>query len=165
MAGALLAARGQMNVAAVLLLGWSAAVLGDNIDYAIGRFGGRRLFLGRDRYVGIRPQDVQRMEHFFERWGGGMAIVARFFEGLRQLNGVVAGIGAMPWWRFFSYNVVGAAIWVGLGGGAAYYSGAKMAVVLTHFRRLEPYVLALPVLDLVILVVFLVRRRNAGNGP
>jgi membrane protein DedA with SNARE-associated domain len=164
MAGALASARGDMNVAAVLLLGWAAAVLGDNIGYAIGRFAGRKLVLRYGRYVGVRPGHLERVERFFSRWGGGIVIVARFFEVLRQLNGVVAGTGKMPWWKFLSFNAFGAALWVGLWGGAAYYLGKQIGIVLSQFKRAEPYVIVLGVVLLVLLAFFIVRSKNTGNG-
>ena len=163
MAGALLSARGELNFFAVLILSWIAAVLGDNIGYAIGRFGGRKLVLRHGRYVGFHSSHLEQVERFFSRWGGGIVIVARFFEVLRQLNGVVAGISGMPWWKFFGYNAIGAALWVGLWGGTAYYLGARIAVVLAPLKLAEPYVIAIGVLCLVAIIVFAIRRNHTNN--
>ena len=52
----------------------------------------------------------------FRRYGGAVVLVARFFALLRQLNGIVAGTVGMVWWRFLSYNAVGAALWVSAWG-------------------------------------------------
>lgn len=164
MASALLSARSDMNLTVVLLLGWLAAVLGDNIGYAIGHFGGRKLVLRHGRYVGIRMGHLDKVEHFFSRWGGGIVIVARFFEVLRQLNGVVAGIGNMPWWKFLAFNAMGAALWVGLWGGAAYYLDTRMNTVLMLFKRVEPYVIGIGVVGLVFLIIYLLRRRSNGSS-
>jgi len=162
MAGALLAAQGEMHIALLLLTAWSAAVIGDNIGYAIGHFGGRRLVLRHGRYVGVRADHLERVEHFFARYGGGIVVVARFFEVLRQLNGVIAGTAGMPWWRFLVFNAAGAALWVGLWGMGVFYLGRHMEQVLGVFKRFEPYVVAIGVLALVGLAVFLFWRRAGG---
>jgi membrane protein DedA with SNARE-associated domain len=163
MAGALLASQGEMHIAVLLLTAWSAAVIGDNIGYAIGHFGGRRLVLRHGRYVGVRADHLQRVERFFEHYGGGIVVAARFFEILRQFNGVIAGTVGMPWWRFLAFNATGAALWVGLWGLGVFYLGRHMEQVLSVFKRFEPYVVAVGVLALIGLVVFLFRR-GAGDA-
>ena len=69
-ASALLASRGKMGIVPLLLTACIAAVTGDNIGYAIGRFGGRRLVLRYGRYVLITEERLQRAEGFFRRYGG-----------------------------------------------------------------------------------------------
>ena len=100
----LLAGQGDMQLAAVMLTAWFAAVLGDNLGYLMGRWGGRRLFLK----IGVKADHLAHVERFFTRFGGGVVVAARFFEVLRQLNGVVAGSMRMPWWRFVAFNALGA---------------------------------------------------------
>ncbi|HQU15708.1 MAG: hypothetical protein B7Z66_02965 [Chromatiales bacterium 21-64-14] len=161
-AGALLASQGQMNIAVLLPTAWGAAVLGDNIGYAIGRFGGRRLVLHHGRRVGIREHHVERVEHFFQRHGGGLVVVARFFEVLRQLNGIIAGIGGMPWWRFFFYNALGAALWVGAWGFGVYRLGQNMETSLLWLKLVEPYAIAAGLVAVTGLVFYLFQRRKTG---
>jgi len=159
-AGALFAGQGKMAIALVLLTAWLAAVIGDNIGYAIGHFGGRRLVLGKGRYVGIRAHHLEKVEHFFGRFGGAIVIFARFFEVLRQLNGVVAGIGGMPWRRFLGYNALGAALWVGLWGGGAYLLGEHLAAIDAFFDRFTPYVIGAGLMALALVIYYLFRRRE-----
>ena len=97
MAAALLASQGELHIVALLLSAWGAAVLGDNIGYGIGRYGGRRLILHHGRHVGLRAQHLEKVERFFAHYGGGIVVAARFFDVLRQLNGVVTGLSGMPW--------------------------------------------------------------------
>jgi membrane protein DedA with SNARE-associated domain len=158
--GALLASQGEMNITVLLLTAWSAAVVGDNIGYAIGHFGGRRLVLRHGRYVGVRADHLERVERFFQRYGGVVVVVARFFEILRQLNGVVAGTVGMTWWRFLTFNAVGATLWVGLWGWGVFYLGGHMDQVHTVFKSFEPYVVTVGVLALVGLVIYLFWRRT-----
>ncbi|HEY1566521.1 MAG TPA: DedA family protein, partial [Solirubrobacteraceae bacterium] len=101
---AVYAGTGRLNILLVALLGFCGAVLGDNVGFAIGHFGGRRLVLRYGRYVFITPERLDRATDFFERHGGKVIIVARFIEGLRQANGIVAGITGMHWKRFLVFN-------------------------------------------------------------
>lgn len=129
---ALLAARGDLSIVLVVLTGWLGAVSGDNIGYAIGRNGGRRLLMDKGPLVGITPRRVAKIEHFFHHHGGAIVLLARFVEGLRQLNGLVAGTMLMPWQRFVVYNAVGAALWIGVWGVGVYFLGHKLGPLLPH---------------------------------
>ena len=157
--GALLASQGDLNITVLLVIAWGAAVVGDNIGYAIGHFGGRHLVLRHGRYVGVRADHLERVERFFDRYGGAVVVMARFFDVLRQLNGVVAGTVGMAWWRFLTFNALGATLWVGLWGWGVYYLGQHMDQVHTVFKRIEPYVVAVGVLALAGVVVYLFWRR------
>ena len=111
-AGALLAAQDGMRLVPLLITASGAAVLGDNIGYAVGRFGGRRLIVRYGARIGLTESRLAMVEAFFQRHGGEVVLVARFFAVLRQLNRIVAGSVGMGWWRFLAYNAVGAALWV-----------------------------------------------------
>lgn len=161
-AGALLAARGQMDISLLMVTAWSAAVIGDNIGYAIGRFGGRALVVRYGRRVRLREHHLEKVEHFFARWGGGMVVAARFFEVLRQLNGIVAGIGYMPWWRFLAYNSLGAALWVGAWGYGVYRAGLNMEQALAWVKVLQPYAIAVGLAALVAVAIYLFQSRRKG---
>jgi membrane protein DedA with SNARE-associated domain len=151
-ASGLLASRGDMNI--VLLVGaiWSAAVLGDNIGYAIGMFGGRRLVLRHGARVGITEPRLARVEGFFSRYGAEIVMVARFFVGLRQLNGLIAGTVGMPWPRFLLYNAIGAALWTGVWGLGAYVLGHHISAILPWFHRFGYAAIALAALAVVVLL-------------
>jgi membrane protein DedA with SNARE-associated domain len=140
----LLAAQGDMQLAAVLPIAWLAAVLGDNVGYLLGRWGGRQLFLR----IGVRADHLARVERFFKRFGGAVVVAARFFEILRQLNGVVAGGLRMPWWRFVAFNALGAALWVGLWGSGAFLLGSHFTQVEARLRTAAPYVTAIGLIAL-----------------
>ena len=99
-AGGALAAEGELHLAPLLACAWLAAVVGDNIGFAIGRFGGRRLIVRYGGRIGITESRLTKVEVFFRRYGGQVVLVARFFALLRQLNGIVAGSVGMGWWRF-----------------------------------------------------------------
>ena len=114
-----------MHIVTLLVTACIAAITGDNIGYAIGRFGGRRLVFRYGRYVFITEERLQKAEGFFRRYGGAVVVMARFFAVLRQLNGIVAGTAKMSWWRFLLYNMLGAALWVTFWGTLFYELGER----------------------------------------
>jgi membrane protein DedA with SNARE-associated domain len=163
MAGGLLASRGQMDIGLLLLVAWGAAVIGDNIGFAIGHYGGRRLVLRQGSRIGVRQARLQRVEGFFRSYGGIVVVLARFFDVLRQLNGVVAGTMGMHWWRFLIYNALGGTLWVGAWGLGMYIAGQHMEQLLNLFRRFEPYVAAAGMVALLLTLVYLLMRSFGGT--
>lgn len=120
---------GKLSIWLVALLAFLGAVLGDNIGFAIGHFGGRRLVLKFGRYVLITERRLDRAEESFERHGGKVVLFARFVEGLRQLNGIVAGVFGMRWRRFLVFNVLGAGLWVGFWAIVGYFFSDKLGAM------------------------------------
>ena len=123
---AVYAGAGRLNIALVALLGFCGAVLGDNLGFAIGHFGGRRLVERFGRYIFITPERLDKTTAFFERHGGKIIIVARFIEGLRQANGIIAGTSGMQWAKFLVFNAIGAALWVAVWTSIGYLSGSNI---------------------------------------
>jgi membrane protein DedA with SNARE-associated domain len=165
-AAAVYAGAGQLNIFAVVAVAVVAAVLGDSIGYAIGRFGGRRLVLRYGKYVFITPERLDKAEGFFRRHGGKIVTIARFVEGLRQANGIIAGITGMRWIRFFAFNLLGAVLWVCTWAGLGYLAGAHITQIWDTIGRYQPIVYSvLGVLVVAAVVWHLVRRRRARHGP
>ncbi len=109
-AGAL-AAAGGMNVHLLVVLLIIAAIAGDAVNYAVGRYLGPKVF----REEGSRFLNrayLEKAHAFYERHGGKTIIIARFIPIIRTYAPFVAGIGSMPYPRFAMFNVVGAVIWV-----------------------------------------------------
>lgn len=162
-AGSFLASRGQMNIFILLTVAWAAAVVGDNIGFAIGHFGGRRLIAHRGKYVGIKEAHLARVEHFFDRYGGVIVVFARFVQVLRQLNGLVAGTMGMPWWRFLFFNALGAALWVGAWGAGIYLLGKHMEAVLDVVGYIEPYLIGAGIMALILGAAYILRRKKNNS--
>ncbi len=139
--GALLASRGELHLAPLLLTAWAGAVVGDNIGYAIGRWGGRALLLRYGRYLLITQRRLERAEGFFQRHGGAVVAVAHFIDVLRQINGIIAGAVEMPWRRFLFFNALGAALWVGFWGNLFYLVGERADELRAAFERFESLLL------------------------
>jgi membrane protein DedA with SNARE-associated domain len=167
-AGAIYAGTGHLNVAAVGVTAVIAAFAGAEIGYGIGRFGGRTLVERYGRYVLLRPHHLDRAETVVTRYGGVVVVVARFIVGLRELNGIIAGITGMRWARFLIYNAIGAAAWVALWVCAGYFAGDHIGTIYHDAVRYSYYlliVLLLAVAALIARTVLRRRRRLAAAGP
>ncbi|MFE7706368.1 DedA family protein [Streptomyces sp. NPDC057486] len=163
-AAAVYAGAGQLNIIAVIVIGVLAAILGDNVGYLIGRTGGHALVQRYGRYVFLPPERYEKAEKFFTRHGGKVVTVARFIEGLRQVNGIIAGAAEMPWTRFVAFNTLGAALWVGLWAGVGYFAGNHITTIYTEVNRYSTYLLiALGVLILAFVARAVVSRRRAAG--
>ena len=163
-AAAAYAGAGSLDIIAVVLIAVVAAIVGDNIGYAIGRFGGRALVVRYGRYVLISEQRLNVAERFFDRHGGAIVTVARFIEGLRQLNGLVAGITGMPWRRFLAFNALGAGLWVGVWAGLGYTAGGHLTAIYQQFSRYQGLLLGGLGVLLAALIVWHRLRRRARRG-
>lgn len=108
----IMTARGRISLEYLILFAWLAAVIGDNIGYLIGRMLGRRLILKYGAHIGLNAGHFDKVEDYFRKHGAFTVAAARFVAGLRQLNGVVAGILGMDWRKFLFFNALGGAIWV-----------------------------------------------------
>jgi membrane protein DedA with SNARE-associated domain len=157
------AAAGRLNIWGVLIAALLGAVIGDNIGYAIGHFGGRRLVLNIGSRFGLGNDKLEHAEGFFHRWGDIVVAGARFVEVLRQLNGVIAGTMGMHWATFLAYNTLGAVLWVGVWGAIGYFAGHNLKVIEAWFLRFSW--LALIVLAVAIVAYFVIQRRRASSGP
>ncbi|MEU7382250.1 MULTISPECIES: DedA family protein [unclassified Streptomyces] len=155
------AGAGQLDVVAVALIAFAAAVVGDNIGYLVGHLGGRPFVHRWGRYIFLTPERFAAAERFFGRHGGKIVVVARFIEGLRQANGIIAGTTGMHWLRFLAFNALGAALWVGLWVSLAYAAGSHIDTVYDEISRYQVYVLvALAVLVVALIARHLLRRRR-----
>src|ERR1700730_4205796 len=159
---AVYAGTGRLNIVLVSLLGFCGAVLGDNIGFAIGHFGGRQLVVRYGRYVFLTPERLDRARGFFDRHGGKVITVARFIEGLRQANGIIAGTTGMHWARFLFFNAIGAALWVAVWTSIGYFSGSHINTIYNDATRYDTYLaIAVGVLLLAYIARRVVRARRA----
>jgi membrane protein DedA with SNARE-associated domain len=159
-AASLYAGAGKLNGVAVGVTGFIAAVIGDNIGFAIGHFGGRALILRWGRYVRLTEERLDKAEAFFERHGGWIITAARFIEVLRQANGIVAGIAGMRWPRFLVFNALGAALWVGTWVSLGYLAGSHIDTIYHSITKYSFYVLIALAVVLAAYIAWRVRRRT-----
>ncbi|MGH3150927.1 MAG: DedA family protein [Streptosporangiaceae bacterium] len=165
-AASVYAGAGRLNVVAVGVVGFAAAVIGDNIGFAIGHFGGRALALRWGRYVFLTEERLDKAAGFFDRHGAWIITVSRFIEGLRQANGIVAGISGMRWLRFLAFNALGAALWVGTWVSAGYLAGSHINTIYSYITQYSYYLLiALGVVIAALIARHLLRRRRERHQP
>ncbi|MFD9515544.1 DedA family protein [Streptomyces mirabilis] len=158
---AVYAGAGQLNILAVGLIALVAAIAGDNVGYLIGRSGGRAFVHRWGRYIFLTPERFHRAEEFFTRNGGKVVTIARFIEGLRQANGIIAGTTGMTWPRFLAFNTLGAALWVGLWSALGYAAGTDIGPIYQQVTRYQTYVLiGLGVLIAALITRHLLRHRT-----
>ncbi|MBV9803594.1 MAG: DedA family protein [Solirubrobacterales bacterium] len=136
---AVYAGTGRLSIWLVALIGFLAAILGDNVGFAIGHFGGRPLAERYGKYILLTPERLDKAAGFFDRHGGKVIVIARFVEGLRQANGIIAGITGMHWTRFLPFNMIGAALWVALWVSIGYFSGSHIDSIYKAATRYEAY--------------------------
>jgi membrane-associated protein len=98
-----------------------AAILGDSVNYSIGKFSGDRLSKRFPKL--IKPEYLAKTHEFFERYGGKTIIIARFVPIIRTFAPFVAGSGSMDYKKFMYFNVTGAILWVGLLVPAGWFFG------------------------------------------
>ncbi|MCG2608706.1 DedA family protein [Acinetobacter sp. SM34] len=132
-AGALAASTGAMNPYVLVILLFAAAVLGDTLNYHIGKFIGPRVFEIESRF--INKKHLTYTQKFFEKHGGKTIIFARFVPFARTFAPFVAGAGHMNYKYFLSFNVIGAICWVGSFVTLGYLFG-NMPIVKDNFTHL-----------------------------
>ena len=118
-----LAASGELNVIFLAAIAWCAVVAADGLTFAIGHFGGRPLILKYGARFGLNEEGYGRAQAFFNRWGGPGFVVGRFLPVLRAVLPPMMGATGMSYWRFAPWQMVTAALWVGMGIAAGYAGG------------------------------------------
>ncbi|MGM5631469.1 DedA family protein [Apibacter raozihei] len=121
-AGALAASSNELNVYFLALLLILAAILGDSVNFEIGKYFGHKLFSNPNSKI-FKQSYLQKTHDFYEKHGGKTIILARFVPIVRTFAPFVAGMGRMSYKYFFSYNIIGAIIWVVLFLFLGYFVG------------------------------------------
>jgi membrane-associated protein len=142
-----LAATGALDPAALFLLLAAAAILGDTVNYSIGKAVGPAAFTGKIRF--LKHEHLMRTHAFYEKHGGKTIFLARFVPIIRTFAPFVAGIGTMSYPRFLGYNVFGGAAWVGACLAAGYAFG-NIPVVKNNFSLVVLAIVAISMLPLLI---------------
>jgi membrane protein DedA with SNARE-associated domain len=121
--GGFLAAQGHTHLWMVIAVAAAANVVGSTIAYAVGRYGGRALFLRYGRYVGAKAHHLEKAELWFERRGELTVFFTRMMPGVRTFISLPAGIVRMPVGKFLVYSFLGVVPWVAALAGLGYAAG------------------------------------------
>lgn len=117
-----LAARNILNIWSAYFLFLLAAILGDSVNYSIGKRLGPKVFTKKNSRI-FKKEHLAKTEAFYEKYGGKTIILARFLPIIRTFAPFVAGVGQMHYRTFIYYNVIGALLWVTLFTWAGYLFG------------------------------------------
>ena len=141
-----LAAAGVLDVVQILTLLTAAAILGDNMNYAIGRFVGPKVFTQRSRF--LKHEHLLRTQRFYEKHGGKTVVLARFVPIVRTFAPFVAGVGRMRYARFLAFDVGGGVFWVWGFGLLGFFFG-NQPIVKENFGLAIIAVIVLSLLPIV----------------
>jgi len=158
-----LAAQGMMDIKILLLLLLIAGILGDSVNYSIGKWFGPKVFhFESSRF--FNKAHLMKAHAFYEKYGGRAIILARFVPIVRTFAPFVAGVGEMNYSKFLIYNISGAILWVGLFLGAGYLFGG-LPIVQKNMKIVILGIIFVSVLPIVweIAKGWLEKRR--GNSP
>jgi len=140
------AALGALNITLMFLLLFAAAVLGDTVNYWIGRRIGPRVFEMNSRW--LKREYLERTHRFYERHGGKTIFLARFIPIIRTFAPFVAGVGEMSYGRFLAYNVVGGLVWTAGFTFLGYFFG-NIPIVRENFSFVVVGIIFISVLPIV----------------
>ncbi|MFA7078459.1 MAG: DedA family protein [Syntrophomonas sp.] len=155
-----LAASGEINLLVIVSILMSAAILGNIVNYQIGRFLGPKVFSGK-KIRFLKTEYLVRTHEFYEKHGGKTIIIARFIPIIRTFAPFVAGIGHMSYPRFLFFNIIGCVGWVALflAGG---YAFGNIPAVQRNFTLVVFGIIFISLLPA--LIAFLRERQSANNG-
>lgn len=150
-AGSLVALEGStLNIVLLWVLLAIAAVLGDTVNYEIGKYIGPKAFNSKSRF--LKREYLDRTHAFYEKHGGITIFLARFIPIIRTFAPFVAGIGKMSYWHFISYNFFGGVIWTALFTFGGYFFG-NLPIVKNNFSFVIFAIIIISVLPAVVEVI------------
>lgn len=155
-----LAGAGKMELFPLMCVLLAAAIIGDAVNYHVGRFIGPPVF--EKNYRLLNKKHLRQAQEFYERHGGKAIILARFVPIVRTFAPFVAGVATMNPARFFTFNIIGAVLWVCLLVPAGYFL-ANNDFVRNNFSLMIYAIIIISVLP-VVFEFFRARRQNAKDA-
>lgn len=150
-----IAAVGDMNIFLLIGLLIVAAVLGDFVNFEIGKHFGQKLFSNPNSKI-FKQSYLQKTHDYYEKYGGRTIIIARFIPIVRTFAPFVGGMGNMNYAQFARYNIVGAVLWVVSFTTLGYFFG-QLPFVKEHFSWI---MIAIIVFSVVPMIVEIIRHRK-----
>jgi membrane-associated protein len=149
----------KFQVWPVCILLTIAAIVGDTVNYWIGKKIGAKVFATESRW--IKREHLQKTQAFYEKYGAKTILLARFVPIVRTLAPFVAGVGTMNYRTFITYNVFGGVLWVFSLTWAGYFFG-NMEVVKKNFSTV---ILAIIVISILPLIIEWWKAKRAASAP
>lgn len=146
-----LAAMGDMNVVLLMVLLIIAAILGDFVNFEIGKHFGRKLFANPNSKI-FKQSYLKKTEEYYAKYGGRTIIIARFVPIVRTFAPFVGGMGDMPYREFVRYNIIGAVIWVCSFTLLGYFFG-QLPIIKENFSFFIIGIIIVSVLPMIIEII------------
>jgi membrane-associated protein len=140
-----LAAQGFFSLPLLVFLLFIAAVTGNMVGYAFGRYVGPKIFTREDSFL-FRKSHVLKAQMFYDKYGAKMIVLARFVPIVRTFAPIVAGVARMKYSSFFIYNLIGAFLWTVCLTTASYYLGSKIENIDHYLVPIVLVIIAISVL-------------------
>ena len=153
-----IAAIGKMNIHLMVVLLIIAAILGDAVNFVIGKYFGEKLFSNPNSKI-FKQSHLQKTQQFYAKHGGKTIILARFIPIVRTFAPFVAGMGHMSYHHFLAYNVIGGVLWVTIFSYLGYFFG-NLPIVKDN---LSLVLVAIIVLSILPGIVEIIRHKRAAN--
>jgi membrane-associated protein len=152
------AAKGDMNIATLFMTLCVAAILGDSINYEVGRLIGPRI-AQREKSRYVNKEHIAKTHQFYEKYGAKTIIIARFIPIIRTFAPFVAGLGTMSYKKFLQYNVIGGVAWVAICLFAGYLFG-NIPLVKQNFTAV---IFAIIIVSILPAVIEYIRHRSISK--
>jgi membrane-associated protein len=146
-----LAAAGSLQIKYVFAILVAAAILGDNTNYAIGRYFGSLILKHQGKWF-LKKEHLDKTHKFYEKYGTKTIILARFMPIVRTFAPFVAGVGKMTYLRFLPYDIIGGFLWISIFIFGGYLFG-NMPVIKKNFTFVIFAIIIISILPAVIEVV------------
>ncbi len=147
----------RLDIAIVIAVAATAAIVGDNIGFALGRWGGYRLLRRYGKYIRFDERRLKIGRYIFRRHGGKVVFFGRFVAVLRTYAAFLAGANRMSWPRFLAFNAAGGIVWATVIGLAYYYIGNTVKNVR------GPFDIVLGISAAIVIIGFLIYLRRTEN--
>jgi membrane protein DedA with SNARE-associated domain len=146
----------QLSIGVIIVVAAAGAIIGDNIGFGLGHWGGYRLLLRYGPYIRLHEGRIKLARYLFQRHGGKVVFFGRFISVLRTYAAFLAGTARMAWPRFLVFNAAGGIVWATGYGTGAYLAGSQIN------RLSGPVDLALAGVAVVVVVtlILLLRRKE-----
>lgn len=120
---------GHLSISGIIVAAAAGAIIGDNLGFSAGRYGGRPIVIRFGKYIRLRPEHLDRAEYFFDRYGDRTVFFGRFVAVLRAWAAFLAGTNRMRWPKFLVFNAAGGILWAILYGLLGYILGRNLPLL------------------------------------